>query len=408
MGIDWKTSSEILTLNAGNNTIEYKYDTTDTGNINIDDISLEEYVAPPTPDPIPDPTPSSGYGATVPYDTYEAESSNYFRNCHWTINNFRNYSFRSFWKRSSATYRCWTICSSYFEQTCSRVVVRYSIPDNASGTGIDSAISMYINGNLSKDINLTSKYSWNYGNWSSEPGEIRWSNNPNANPTTPHEFFDEVSVDLGTLYPAGTVIKLQRNASNLNFGATSNVTVDSIETEEIPAALTKPSNYLSIEDYGAVANDSNDDTTALNNCINAVKSSNGAYKGVWIPVGNFIFNNGNKGAGYNLSGTRIYLDSGISMKGAGMWYSTLSGDFAGIYLKDGNVTLSDFKISANDVIRDDYNGVSGVEGNGTNSTICNLWIEHTKVGVWLTNQTNSATVSGSRFRNIWADGINLH
>ncbi|MBK1811751.1 discoidin domain-containing protein [Clostridium sp. YIM B02505] len=358
-----------------------------------------------------DPTnpPSNGtYGATMPYDTYEAEASNYSGNLIGPSTTFGNIAAEASGRKAVQL----TSAGQYVQITLSKpakgVVVRYSIPDNSSGTGIDSAISLYLNGTLLKDVSLTSKYIWNYGNWGSEGGQIRWSNNPTATPTTPHKLYDEVSVTLDKEYPAGTVLKFQRNSSNLNFSSTANVTIDLIETEAIPSALTQPSNYLSITAYGAVANDGADDTTAINNCINAVKNSGGTYKGVWIPAGTFNLNNGTKGAGYDGSGTRLYLDSGVSMKGAGMWYSSLKGNFAGIYLRGGNVTLSDFMISANDVIRDDYNGVSGVEGNGTNSNLSNLWIEHTKVGFWLTNQTTSATISGCRVRDVWADGINLH
>lgn len=239
-------------------------------------------------------------------------------------------------------------------------------------------------------------------------GEVRWSNNPNAASTTPAHMYDEVSVLLDKTYPAGTVIKLERNASNLNFGSTAYVTVDLLETEAVPAALTMPSNYVAVTSYGAVANDGVDDTAAFNNAIAAVKNSGGTYKGVWISAGTFHLNNGSKGAGYDGSGTRLYLDSGVSVKGAGIWHSTLSGNYAGFYLRGGNVTLSDFKISGSDIIRDDYNGLTAVEGNGTNSVISNLWIEHVKVGFWFTNQTDNVTASNSRIRNVWADGVNLH
>ncbi|EFM11408.1 coagulation factor 5/8 type domain protein [Paenibacillus curdlanolyticus YK9] len=360
-----------------------------------------------TPPPVT-PPPAGTYGATMPYDTYEAESLTHTGTVIGPSTSFGNLAAEASGRKAVQL----TSAGQYVQFTLAKaakgITIRYSIPDNASGTGIDSAISLYAGGTFVKDVNLTSKYSWNYGAWGTEGGEIRWSNNPNATPNTPLHNYDEASVVLNQEYPAGTVIKLQRNASNLNFSSTANVTVDLIETEAIPAALSMPSNYVSILNYGAVANDGADDTTAFNNAINAVKNSGGAYKGVWIPSGNFTLNNGTKGAGYNGTGTRLYLDSGVSVKGAGIWYSTVSGNYAGFYLRGGNVTLSDFKISANDLIRDDYSGVSGVEGNGTNSTLTNLWIEHTKVGFWLTNQTNNATISNSRIRNVWADGLNLH
>lgn len=399
----WSTKADTVSLNAGNNTIMYKYDTTDSGNVNIDKIDIAMVVTPPVTPP-----PTGTYGATMPYDTYEAESVTYTGAVVGPNTTFGNIASEASGRKAVQLTSAGQYVQFALAKAAKGITIRYSIPDNAAGTGIDSAISMYVGGTLFKDVNLTSKYSWNYGAWGTEGGEIRWSNNPNATPTTPHHLYDEVSVVLSQEFPAGTVIKLQRNAANLNFSSTANVTIDLIETEAIPTALTMPSNYVSITNYGAVANDSGDDTTAINNAINAVKNSGGTYKGVWIPTGNFTLNNGNKGAGYNGSGTRLYLDSGVSMKGAGVWYSTLSGNYAGLYLRSGNVTISDFKISANDLIRDDYNGVSGVEGNGTNSTLTNLWIEHTKVGFWLTNQTNNATISNSRIRDVWADGLNLH
>jgi hypothetical protein len=405
---NWSTKLDTLALNAGSNTIMYKYDTTDTGNVNLDKINLAA-APPPTPTPVPTPTPSPGsYGATMPYDTYEAENAAYTGALIGSSTVQGNLASEASGRKAVKL----TSAGQYVQITLAKpaqgVTLRYSIPDNAAGTGIDSAISMYIGGTLFKDVNLTSKYSWNYGEWGTEGGSTIWSNNPNAVSTTPAHMYDEVSVVLDKSYPAGTVIKLQRNASNLNYSSTASVTVDLIETEAIPAALTMPTGYVSIANYGAVANDGTDDTAAINSAITAVKNSGGTYKGVWIPAGTFTLNNGTRGAAYDATGTRLYLDSGVSMKGAGIWYSTLSGNYAGIYLRGGNVTLSDFRISANDIIRDDYYGVTGVEGIATNSVLTNLWIEHGKVGFWLTNQTTGATISNSRVRNVWADGVNLH
>ncbi|GGA33901.1 right-handed parallel beta-helix repeat-containing protein [Paenibacillus physcomitrellae] len=363
----------------------------------------------PTPTPTPTPTPSPGtYGATMPYDTFEAEDVSYTGTVIGPSTMAGDLASEASGRKAVKL----TSAGQYVQFTLAKaaqgLTIRYAIPDNAAGTGIDSAISLYIGGTLYKDVNLTSRYTWNYGEWNTEGGQIRWSNNPNAVSTTPHHMYDEVSVLLDRSYPAGTVIKLQRNSSNLNFGSAAYVAIDLLEAEAVPAPLTMPSNYVSITEYGASANDGADDTAAFNSAVNAVKNSGGTLKGVWIPAGTFTLNNGTKGAGYDGTGTRLYLDSGISVKGAGIWYSTLSGNYAGFYLRGGNVTLSDFKISANDIIRDDYNGVSGIEGNGTNATLTHLWIEHTKVGIWLTNQTSGASVSNNRIRDVWADGLNLH
>src|SRR5258706_15759037 len=43
------------------------------------------------------------------------------------------------------------------------LVVRYSVPDTADGTGADYTLSLYLNGAFVRKIPMTSKYSWLYG-----------------------------------------------------------------------------------------------------------------------------------------------------------------------------------------------------------------------------------------------------
>ncbi|MES3024573.1 MAG: CARDB domain-containing protein [Pseudomonadota bacterium] len=357
---------------------------------------------------------NASFGASLPYTSYEAEAATYTGAL---ISGSRTWGTLS----SEATGRSAVQLSAVgqyvqFNLTSAArgLVVRYSIPNTANGAAYNAGLSVYVNNVKKQDLVLTNKYSWLYGLWGTEGGEKRWSRNPAATPANPHRFFDEAALILDASYPAGTTIKLVRESANLNFGSTQTITVDFLEAEPIPDALIKPSNYRSIAEFGAVANDGADDTTALNNAIAAVKASGGASAGVWIPVGTFHFNTGSPGPGYNGQGTRIYLDSGVSLKGSGIWWSVLEGAFAGIYTKGGNVTIADLKINSYDLIRDDANGVSGIEGNLSNSTVRNVWIEHAKVGVWATQSfsqagiVNNATITGNRFRNIWADGLNLH
>lgn len=54
----WGTKTEVLTLNAGNNTIAYKYDPGDTGNVNLDQIAVVFTNTTPTPTTAPTPTPT--------------------------------------------------------------------------------------------------------------------------------------------------------------------------------------------------------------------------------------------------------------------------------------------------------------------------------------------------------------
>ncbi|MGO4547403.1 discoidin domain-containing protein [Paenibacillus sp. 2TAB23] len=62
----WGTKSETLSLNAGNNTIAYKYDSSDSGNVNLDQIAVAPSTTVPTPTPTiaPTATPTSTPTAT--------------------------------------------------------------------------------------------------------------------------------------------------------------------------------------------------------------------------------------------------------------------------------------------------------------------------------------------------------
>ena len=60
-------------------------------------------------------------------------------------------------------------------------------------------------------------------------------------------------------------------------------------------------------------------------------------------------------------------------------------------------------------MRDDaaqVNGIGGAMGGG--SPISNLWIEHTKVGIWLDGPFDGLTIDHTRIDDTTADGINLH
>lgn len=105
---------------------------------------------------------------------------------------------------------------------------------------------------------------------------------------------------------------------------------------------------------------------------------------------------------------KLNFRGGVSVKGAGMWRSTIQGAYAGLLLQGGNVTLSDFSIKSEETYRSNSSGIVGVEGNALNSTISNLWIQHTKVGFWLNEGTENALVTKCRVRDVWADRININ
>ncbi|MEK8128723.1 discoidin domain-containing protein [Paenibacillus filicis] len=263
------------------------------------------------------------------------------------------------------------------------IVIRYSLPDSPGGGGIDATLSLYKNGTFVQKVPMTSKYSRLYGAYP-------FTNNPGGG--TPRNFYDEVRLKLGTINP-GDVIKLQKDSGD----SASYYTIDFVDLENVAPPLARSANFLSITDYGAVGNGSNDDTGALNNTINAAKAQG---KGVWIPAGT-----------YKIRGTFNLSD--IKIQGAGIWHSTFVGDdnyYDGNRIRfngaGNNVLLSDFAITGKLDYRSDSEANDGIIGSfGTGSVIRNLWIEHTKVGAWVTN-SDGLRFEGMRFRNTIADGIN--
>jgi hypothetical protein len=259
---------------------------------------------------------------------------------------------------------------------------RYSIPDTASGSVYTAPLSLYVNGTKQTDFTLTNAYSWYYGSYP-------FTNSPGSGQ---HHFYDEVHRLLATTYPAGTTFKLQVDSED----TASSYTIDFADFEQAGAALTQPAGSVSVVSEGADASGVADSTSAFNAAI-AAAGSGGT---VWIPPGT-----------YNIPG-HIMVNN-VTIAGAGMWYSTVTGTAPGFYGNSApnpstNVHLQNFAISGNVQERDDSAQVNGIGGAMSDSTVSNIWIEHMKVGAWMDGPMDKLTFSGMRIRDTTADGINFH
>ena len=323
-------------------------------------------------------------GAILPWTTYEAESMT-------TTGTILgpSYTGQSFAREASG--RCCVRLNStgqYVEfpatNAANAIVVRYAIPDTFDGAGADATISLYTNGVFSRKIMLTSKYSYLYGSYP-------FTNSPLAG--TPRNLWNEARLMPGTIQ-VGDVIRLQKDATDNAI----DYYIDFVDLEAVPPPIARPTNFVSVTEFGAIPDDGTDDTTAF---VDAIAAARARRKGMWIPGGNFIIS--------------APLDvSGVTIQGAGMWYSSLHGidDYTPAHRvtlngRGSNVTLSDFAIIGKLNYRNDAEGNDGIGGTyGTGSTIRNIWVEHTKVGAWIIN-SEGLLVEGCRFRNTIADGMNL-
>jgi len=287
-------------------------------------------------------------------------------------------------------------------QPISFVNVRTSIPDASGGGGATATLDLYVNGAFRQALNLNSRQSWLYEGNNNYNG-----NDQNPADGDPRVFFDEFHTFVsGAPIAAGSTFSLVRDSSNTaNF-----YDVDVVDVENPPAAIAQPAGSISITSCGAVAdnNPTNgdgdsgavDSTAAIQNCINQAQSQG---KVLWIPQGTFY-----------LKGTTGLQATGITIAGAGMWYSNIyrevplpnSTPLAAVFSVT-SCTVGNFHVDSNATSRATVDGAGGaMDTSGTNWVANGIWSQHTESGFWASG--SGGTVENSRLTSIWADGINLN
>ena len=329
-------------------------------------------------------------GAVIPWITYEAE---HMRTTGTVLGpKYEPYQVET----ESSGQQCVKLKSKgqYVEFTslarANSMVIRFSLPDSKDGNGTNCTLGLYVNGKLIKHCKVASYYAWLYGKYP-------FTNNPAAG--VPRRFYDEIRVKDLTI-GKNDLVSIKREDQQGDDAAYC--IIDLVDLENVAPPLTAPQNSLWVTDKAFTGGDSVADyTAAFNNCITKAAATG---KSVWIPAGT-----------YKITGD-INLPANIRVQGAGMWYTKLVGDSAlyanadkRVRLKGegSNIHISDFSITGKLNYRSDKENNDGVTGSyGENSTISNIWIEHTKVGMWIENSSN-LIITGCRMRNTMADGINF-
>jgi hypothetical protein len=263
------------------------------------------------------------------------------------------------------------------------VTVRYAIPDSADGKGLTSSLGISVGGRSIGVLATTSRYGWFYGAYP-------FTNKPADG--TAHHFYDEARLLLGEALRAGTVVRLSAPAEASHW-----TVIDLADFELVAPAPSPPTGALSILDFGADPGGLRDSAPALDRAIAAARA---ARRPVWLPPGT-----------YRIS-RHVAVDD-VEIVGGGPWRSVLTGAGVGLYGRtDGTpsqrVILRDFAILGEVIERvddDQVNGVGGAMGGG--SLIDNLWIQHTKVGLWFDGPMDGITVRNLRILDQTADGLNF-
>ena len=250
------------------------------------------------------------------------------------------------------------------------LVIRYSVPDGESAT-----IAVYDDNNKITNLTLSSKWSWEYLWSNGDPNNVGITNK------NPRMRFDEIRCKLPLKL---SKIKLVKESGNLSL--------DFIEMEIVPDEMPAPA--------GAAIY--NGDGTTLQAFIDA----NGS-KTIFIPQGIYNIN------------SQLYLGvDKTKLQGSGMWYTQLNftetnASNGGLRANAKEICYSDLYITTEMSKRTNaYAGIHGVYTKG--SVIENVWVEHTGTGAWIGQYVQSGpsftdgfVMTGCRFRNTYADGINL-
>lgn len=264
------------------------------------------------------------------------------------------------------------------------IVVRYSIPDG--GHDYWTTLGVFVDGQSRGKLKLTTRYSWTYGGddvFNKPPQEDKGIGNA-------HHFFDEAHALIGDI-PAGANVILRKEADD----TASTITIDLVEMEQVGGEIPQPAGSLNVaKDCGAVPDDDKDDSAALQKCIDQAQAYN---KVLYIPKGQFQ------------SYSKTLSAKGLTIQGAGMWYSQIVGFNAQINCwGTGACKFYDFGLFGDTVARDDASPETGFRGNLSKSIIQNIWIEHLKVGIWPDKGTDGMQISSVRVRDLMADGVNFY
>lgn len=279
------------------------------------------------------------------------------------------------------------------------VTMRFTLPDNAAGTGVVGSLEVSVNGVPVATVNLGSYWAWTYF-VTSDP-----QNAPGG--TRPRMRFDEIHWKLPVEAGSGDVLRVRKVAGDAwEYG------VDFVEVEPVPDELAQPTGFISVGEYGARGDDELSDSAAFDSAWQAAKNRG---TGLYIPKGKFILDRR-----WNLGDS-----SGLKIQGAGIWHTELffskKAVGAGGLLAGKNTTaieishfymnsaLNERHIVAGQV--SDYKALTGPFGSG--SKIHDLWIAHFETGAWIADYTSPVKATSgleffrNRVRGTYADGINL-
>ncbi|WP_328660530.1 discoidin domain-containing protein [Streptomyces sp. NBC_00334] len=326
-----------------------------------------------------------GRGANMPYDMYEAEDGTVGGGAtvvgpNRTIGDIAG---EASGRKAVHLDRTGEYVEFTTKADTNTLVTRFSIPDAPGGGGIDATLNVYVDGVMKKALPLTSKYAWLYG------AEASPGNSPGAG--APRHIYDEAHLMLGETVPAGSTIRLQKDAGN-----TSDYAIDFVNLEQV-SAVANPDPAA----YAVPAGFTHQD---VQNALDQVRmDTSGKLVGVYLPPGD-----------YQTSSKFQVYGKAVKVVGAGPWFTRFHAPttqdntdigFRAEASSKGS-TFANFAYFGNYTTRIDGPGKVFDFSNTSDIVIDNIWNEHMVCLYWGAN-TDRMTIRNSRIRNMFADGINI-
>ncbi|MEU1050918.1 discoidin domain-containing protein [Streptomyces sp. NPDC005897] len=326
-----------------------------------------------------------GRGANMPYDMYEAEDGTVGGGAtvvgpNRTIGDIAG---EASGRKAVHLDRTGEYVEFTTKADTNTLVTRFSIPDAPGGGGIDATINVYVDGVMKKALPLTSKYAWLYG------AEASPGNSPGAG--APRHIYDEAHLMLGETVPAGSRIRLQKDAANATDYAIDFVNLEQVSAvpNPDPAAYAVPAGFTHQD---------------VQNALDRVRmDTSGKLVGVYLPPGD-----------YPTSSKFQVYGKAVKVIGAGPWFTKFRAPttqdntdigFRAEASAKGS-TFANFAYFGNYTSRIDGPGKVFDFSNTSDIVIDNIWNEHMVCLYWGAN-TDRMTIKNSRIRNMFADGINM-
>ncbi|GAA5207669.1 glycosyl hydrolase family 28-related protein [Microbacterium kyungheense] len=304
------------------------------------------------------------------------------------------------------------------------LTVRYSIPDAPGGGGLTAPLTVQA-GPHTATMQLTSQYAYLYNQypftndpdagllhpdwWVAECGCVPAATTPSFEPAAPFrpmKFYDEQRLLLHKTYKAGDKVRLTASAD------VPWTVIDLVDTELVgkPVVVKKAANVV---DFGADPSGRRDSADAFDAAIAAAKQRGQV---VYVPQGEFRVER------------HIVVDD-VTIRGAGTWHTKVFGSEValaepaadgsthtgvGFYGKDAadggstDVHLSGFSIIGDVRERIDTDQVNAIGGAFHDSSFSDLYIQHTKVGMWFDGPMSDVTVERNIIVDQIADALNFH